>query len=181
MNARLRRNFGSLGERVRTATPRERLMLSALALVGTLILLSVGLRLTRTAVTKRNEVNLAGLRAAALLDGAPAIEKALADKAAKLAGKRIAPAELLAVVDNIAREGGLNFDAGAPRAEKTGKLTVYRFRVNLRAPSLQKLMEFDDSLRMNADGLIVERVSVDSRNDAELAATYELAACQPAE
>jgi hypothetical protein len=181
MNARLRSGFGDIALRVRTATPRERLMLAALGFVGMLIMLSAGIRLTRTSLAAWRETKAAVAHAEVLLAAAPAVDAALTAKSARLAGKNISPSDLLAAVDTLARELGLNVDAGAPRAEKTGKLVVHRFRVGLRAPDIRKLMDFDDRLRLNDKGIIVERVTVEARAESELSAAYELAACQPAE
>ena len=181
MNARLRTGLGGVAERIRTATPRERLMLAALGMLGVLILLSVGIRLVRTSVVSWREARESAEHADILRAGAPAVDAALAAKTARLAGKSVSASDLLDAVDSLARELGLKLDAGSPRAEKAGKLVVHRFRASLRAPSVQKLMEFDDRIRLNDRGIVVERIAVESRFESELSATYELAACQPSE
>lgn len=178
LSARLR----AARARVRSATPRERLMLAALSTVGVLILLSVGLRCIRSSTTHWREVTARGEKADGLLKLAPQIDAALAGRSAKLAGKRFSANDFLAAVDTLARESGLNADASTPRSTPTGGLTVHRLRLSLRAPSLQKLMEFDDRLRLRGEGVSVERVTVESRSgNGELGAVYELAACQTAE
>lgn len=178
VSARLR----AVRDRVRSATPRERLMLAALSTVGVLILLSVGLRCIRSAVTHSREVSTRVEKADKLMELAPRIDAALAGRSAKLAGKRFSATDFLAAVDTLARESGLNADASTPRSTRTGGLTVHRLRLSLRAPSLQKLMEFDDRLRLRGDGVSVERVTIESRsNTGELGAVYELAACQTGE
>ncbi len=166
-------------DRVRSATPRERVMLAALSTVGVLILLSVGIRLLRTAVTHSREVSSRVEKAGKLMEFAPGIDAALAARSAKLAGKRSSATDFLAAVDTLARESGLTAEAGTPRSVRTGGLTVHRLRLSLRAASLQKLMEFDDRLRLHGDGVAVERVIVESRSgNGELSAVYELATCQ---
>ena len=109
------------------------------------------------------------------------MDKALAEKSAKLAGRRMSASDLLAAVDTLARESGLNADSTTPRSDHSGGLTLLRAKVSLRAPSLQKLMDFDDRLRLRGDGLVVERVTIDARDNGELSAVYELLSCQPSE
>lgn len=177
----LARRIAALGARVRSATPRERTLLAALSAVGVLLLLSLGLRWTRTGVEERRALLVRTEEADRLLQNDPAVSGALDAKIADMAGKNRSAADILAAVDTLARESGLNAEVANPRSDRSGKLTLHRVKLTLRAPTLQKLMDFDDRLRLQGDGLVVERVTVESRsNGIELNAIYEIAACQPA-
>lgn len=176
------RRRAALSARLHAATPRERMMLAALCTVGVLILLSGGVRLLRAGLADYRDATAKLEKARLFVEGAPDIDAALAAKFARLAGKRLSASDLLAAVDTISRESGLNADASTPRTERSGGLTVLRLKVNLRAPTARKLMDFDDRLRLKGDGLLIERVNIDARSDSgELAATYEIATCQPSE
>ncbi len=180
--APLTRLTGSLSGRIRSATPRERTLLAALSAVAVLLLLSAGIRLTRSELALRRELAERVESGERILASASATEPALNEKTARLAAKRRTASDMLAAIDSLARESGLNAEAANPRPERAGKLTIHRVRLSLRAPSLQKLMDFDDRLRLRGDGLVVERVTVESRtNGVELSAVYEIASCQASE
>ena len=180
--APVKRRFAALRERIHTATPRERLMLAALSCVFLLIVISVGLKKCRTENKERKNLAQIGEGNQIALELAPATDAALKAKSEKLRGKRLSATDFLAAVDTLARESGLNAETSTPRTEKSRGLTIHRMKVNLRAASLRKLMDFDDRLRLKGDGYVVERVEINARSDSgELAATYELATCQPSE
>lgn len=168
--------------RVRRGTPRERVLLTALGVVGVLILLSVDLRLLRASVDGWRATSVRVAKADMIRANAPLIDRSLAERTHALTGRRLTAAELLAAVENTARESGLTADASTPRSERAGRLTLHRMRLTLQSPGVRQLMEFDDRLRLRGDGLAVERVTLESRNTGgEIAATYELVACQPSE
>lgn len=177
----LARRASALATRIRTATPRERTLLAALAGVGVLILLSLGLRWTREGLGQRRALMVRVDEADRLGVAAPAVASAIDSKTAALAPRKRSASELVAAVETLARESGLNAELATPRADRAGRLTLHRLKLNLRAPSLEKLMEFDDRLRLRGDGLVVERVTLESRSSAgEISAAYEIASCQPA-
>lgn len=180
--AKGRRGLAALRERLHAATPRERMMLAALVTAALLIILSGGLKWLRRELAERATLKGVEESGRIALEGAPATDAALKAKADKLKGRRISANEFFAAVDALARESGLNADAATPRTERSGGLTIHRMKVTLRAPSLRKLMDFDDRLRLKGDGYVVERVTIDARaSSGELAAAYELATCQPSE
>lgn len=172
----------ALTDRVRRGTPRERILVTALGFVGVLILLSAGLRLLRSGIDGWRATSVHMAKAEMIRVNAPLIDQALTERTRTLTGRRMSAAELLAAVENTARESGLAAEASTPRTERAGRLTLHRMRLTLQAPGVRQLMEFDDRLRLRGDGLAVERVTLESRNTgAEIAATYELVACQPSE
>lgn len=178
----MKTRWDAVRDRVRRGTPRERVLLAALGLVGVLIALSVGMRLLRTAVSAWRACESRTIKADAVLAAAPLVERELAEKTGRLTVRRLTATELLATVEMIAREGGLAADAGTPRSEKAGRLLLHRVRLTLQAPGVRELMDFDDRLRRRGDGISVERVLLETRNTGgELSATYELIACQPSE
>ena len=173
----LRSVFGRLGARVRVATPRERLMLAALAAVGITLMFSVGLRLTRDNLVRWRELSARRERTELILTQAPDIDRLLAEKASSLAARRRTPAELLAELETLAREASLTASASTPVSKTSGKLTLHRIRLSLRADSLRKITDFDARLRTTPIG--VESLDIEARSDAgELSATYDLVSCQ---
>jgi hypothetical protein len=179
---RLRHVWRNANNRVRQGTPRERLLVAALALVGVLLVFSADVRLLRSGVAAWRDVSARTAKAEMLRANAPAIDLMLAEKSRQLTGRNRSAAEVLAAVDTLARECGLNAEAATPRTEKPGRLILHRVKLNLRAPSLRQLMDFDDRLHQRGDGIAVERVLLENRGDStELAATYDLVACQPSE
>lgn len=177
-----RRGIASMKERVRSATPRERMMLAALATAFTLIVLSAGIKWLKLGLAERRALQGAEEAAHITLDNAPFVDAALKAKSEKLAGKRLSASDFFAAVEALARESGLTAEASTPKTDKSGGLTVFRMKVNVRAGSARKLMDFDDRLRLKGESYVVERVTIDSRpSSGELSAAYELATCQPSE
>lgn len=177
-----KRGLAAFRERLHGATPRERMMLAGLLTVVLLLLLSGATKWLKFARGEGGMLTAAEESGRLTLERAPAVDAALKAKADKFQGKRISASNFFEAVDGFARESGLNADMSTPRADKSGGLTIYRMKVNLRAPSLRKLMDFDDRLRLKGQGYVVERVTVDARaSTGELSAAYELATCQPSE
>ena len=62
-------------------------------------------------------------------------------------------------------------------SKTSGKHTLHRIRLSLRADSLRKITDFDARLRTTPIG--VESLDIEARSDAgELSATYDLVSCQ---
>ena len=127
------RRYAAALDRVRRATPRERLMLAGLAVVGALILVSSRhpvFERQASPTTWREVTPAARDRSAPPFSSrnAPQVGKALAEKSAKLAGRRMSASDLLAAVDTLARESGLNADSTTPRSDHSGGLTFHLLR-----------------------------------------------------
>lgn len=175
----LKTRWRSLAGRVHDASPRERVMLVLLGAMAVLIVLALGVKLLRIEVDRHRTLTLSEEKTARVLEMAPTIDASIEERSGRLGRKRFSTTDFFAAVDTLARESGLTSDASSPRSQTTAGLTIHRMRLTLRGATLEKLMDFDDRLRLRGDGIVIESVALESRSRGEIGAVYELAVCQP--
>lgn len=163
------------------ATPRERMLLAGLAVVGSLLLLSAGTRCLMGALRELRMTGAIREKRESLLAGAASVDADL-QRVIAGPGARRTGADLLAALDAGARACGLVAESGTPVVERHGRTEIHKVRLLLRSAPMEKLLTFDERLREAGAGLCLDRVLLESREaEAGLSATYEITLCRIAE
>ncbi len=167
-------------ERLRGATPRERVLLAGLAAVGAALIFTGGLRFTRNGLSARREASALAAKQEVLLADEPAVDEAL--RRSSGAGPGRTGAEVLAELDTLARAGGLACDSANPTVNRHGRVEIHRVRFSLRGATMEKLLAFDARLRASGEGMNVKRLTLESRDaGGGIAASYEVTVCRKSE
>jgi hypothetical protein len=140
---------------------RERTMLAALLLVGGMIWLSVLLRhwdaISKQHRKARNELD----QQAVWLADADRFDRELKETLSHLdPTSTLDAAALVALIDSMARNGGLKLDLGTPETTEREVFLQHTLRVGIKNAPLARLIDFERGLRTNFPYAAVEDVTL---------------------
>lgn len=127
---------------------REQLMLGALFLVGCMIWGSVLLRHWDSLSAKHQKARAELSKQAIWLADADRFENEVEENLSILDPRQTLSAEaLVALVDELARSGGLTHDLGTPTTRKQNIFVKHALKVGIKNARLNKLIDFERALR----------------------------------
>lgn len=162
-------------------SPRERVLLAALVLVGSMIWLSSLWRNWESVSVQYRKVKLELDRQSVWLENADRFEHDLEDSLAQLDPDRTYnDAELIALIDSLAREHKVSHDLGAPTTIEGEAFLRHTLKVSIKNAPLPTLIAFERNLSSRYPYATVEDFSI-SANKADprlLNARLTISACQ---
>ncbi|VGO14260.1 hypothetical protein PDESU_02819 [Pontiella desulfatans] len=140
---------------------RERTMLAALVLVGTLIWLSALWRNWEAVSVSHRKVRHELARQAVWLADADRFQRELDDTLAQLDPARTYDAsELIALIDEMARKGGLKHDLGTPVTVEQEVFLQHTLKVSIKNAQLAKLIAFERGIGTNHPYAAIEDFTI---------------------
>jgi len=140
---------------------RERTMLAALVLVGCMIWLSSLLRHWDAVSKEHRKAKLELDKQAVWLGDADRFERELKETLSRLDPKSTLNADaLVALIDGMARGGGLNHDLGTPETIEREVFLQHTLRVGIKNAPLARLIDFERGLSTNYPYATLEDFSI---------------------
>lgn len=160
---------------------RERLMLAALVLIGSMIWLSGLWRNWESVSVQYRKVKLELDRQSVWLENADRFEQDLEESLAQLdPDKTYNDAELIALIDSLAREHKVSHDLGTPSTIEGEVFHRHTLKVSIKNAPLPTLIAFERSLSSRYPYAALEDFSI-TANKADprlLNARLTISACQ---
>ncbi|MDF7799165.1 hypothetical protein P4C99_06795 [Pontiellaceae bacterium B1224] len=146
---------------------RERIMLAALVLVGSMIWLSSLWRNWESVSVRYRKVKLELDQQSVWLDNADRFENELEDSLDQLdPDKTYNDAELIALIDSLAREHKVSHDLGTPTTIEGELFLQHTLKVSVKNVPLPRLIDFERSLATRYPYASLEDFSI-SANKAD--------------